>query len=387
MLARRKSKVYLATASTIIALSAHAWILWSRSMPASLDLISFAAVCLMLSWVLDAMKRNEMRKAVAPAVRVRTNVVVTNSSKRVKVADTIEPLTNAFTIDLEDYFHTEVASKVVPTHAWDTMPSRIRSTMPKLLDLLDAHNTRATIFVLGWVARKYPTLVREAAKRGHEIACHSHRHRAVFRLDRETFAEDTRVAKQAIEDATGAAVIGYRAPSFSITPGTEWAFDILSELGFQYDSSVNPVRHKFYGNPHAPRHPHYVARGRLLEIPIATWRIGGVNLPIGGGAYLRLLPSKFVEMGLKRLNRDEFRAGTLYVHPWEIDAMQPPIQLDRLSNIRQTWGTSTMERKLGSLLSNFHFAPINEVYAEALMPSQATFVYSQETSNSLAEVV
>lgn len=386
MLARRQSEVYIATITTLIALSGHTWILLSKTLPASLDLISFAFVCLLLSWTIAAFKRVGARKP-AVSVRVRTTVVMGRTGSRLKAAADVEPIKNAFTIDLEDYFHTEVATRAVSAHTWDSMPSRVRASMPKLLDLLDAHDTRATIFVLGWVARKYPALIREAARRGHEIACHSHYHRPVFRLDRETFEEDTRVAKQTIEDAIGTRIYGYRAPSFSITPGAEWAFDVLSELGFQYDSSVNPVRHKFYGNPDAPRAPYYVSRGRLLEIPIATWRIGGVNLPIGGGAYLRLLPGRFVEAGLRHLNNSEFRSGTFYVHPWEIDALQPPMQLDRLSHIRQTWGTSTMERKLERLLSHFHFAPINEVYAGALAPAQSAFMYAPSTSESFAEVV
>jgi polysaccharide deacetylase family protein (PEP-CTERM system associated) len=386
MLARRQLPIAIFT--TIVALSAHSWILWSKSLPASLDLISFGAVCIFLSWTIASFKHSNAPRTTATPVQVRTTVVMSASAKqRMQLAPTAAPVANAFTIDLEDYFHTEVASRAIPAHTWDSMPTRIRSSVPKLLDLLDAHDTKATIFVLGWVARKYPALVREAARRGHEIACHSHRHRAVFRLDRESFSEDTRIAKQAIEDATGAVVQGYRAPSFSITLGTEWAFDVLAELGFSYDSSVNPVRHKFYGNPNAPRHPYYVSRGRLLEIPIATWRIAGHNLPIGGGAYLRLLPGKFVEMGLRQLNQKEFRAGTLYMHPWEIDPLQPPLDLDRLSHIRQAWGTATMERKLSRLMSAFRFAPINQVYADALMPAQATFTYAAATSASYAEVV
>ena len=180
-----------------------------------------------------------------------------------------EPL-NAFTIDLEDYFHTEVSSRSVKYDDWEKYASRIEYSTHRLLDMLDEHNTQATVFVLGWVAERYPHLVREVAQRGHEIGCHSFRHRLVYRLTPQVFAEDTRIAKQVIEDLTGTAVEGYRAPSFSITPGNEWAFKVLEQSGFVYDSSVNPIWHTSYANTRAPRFPYYIEGTRLLEIPIAN---------------------------------------------------------------------------------------------------------------------
>ncbi|MBW4028555.1 MAG: DUF3473 domain-containing protein [Acidobacteria bacterium] len=276
-------------------------------------------------------------------------------------------LLNAFSIDLEDYFHTEVAAQSVDREDWNQRPSRLENTVPRLLDMLDETDNRATVFVLGWVAAKYPALIRRIASRGHEIACHSYRHQAVFRMSPASFHHDTLKAKRTIEDATGLVVSGYRAPCFSITPGTEWAFDVLSKLDFRYDSSVNPVHHGFYGNAGSPWLPHHVGSAGLLEIPIAVWRMGGVNLPVGGGAYLRLLPFWYSLAGLRHVNRVERRPATIYMHPWEMDAEQPDLHLPMLSHIRQTWGTATMEGRLRSMLQQFRFAPLAEVYSTAMV--------------------
>ncbi len=287
---------------------------------------------------------------------------------------------NAFTIDLEDYFHTEVSSRSVGYEQWDRLPSRIEATVKRLLDLLDRHETRATVFVLGWVAKKHPALIREVARRGHEIACHSYRHRPVFRLTPEEFREDTVLAKAILEDTTGAPVLGYRAPNFSITPGTEWAWTILAELGFLYDSSVNPVWHKLYANPHAPRFPYLIREANLFEIPVATWRVLGMNLPIGGGAYLRLLPLPYIRMGLSYVNDMERKPVTIYMHPWEIDCYQPELAAGWKSQIRQNWGLDTMEAKVAELLRGRRFAPIVKVHAENLpLAAPATATMGQES--------
>ncbi len=181
-----------------------------------------------------------------------------------------------------------------------------------------------------------------------------------------SFFEDTRKAKYLIEDATGLSVVGYRAPCFSIVRGTEWAFHVLSQLGFRYDSSINPIRHGFYGNARAPLLPHYVGDGELLEIPVAVWRVKGLNLPVGGGAYLRLLPYKYSIAGLRHLNRVEKRPATIYMHPWEMDAQQPDLNLPLFSHIRQTWGTATMEDRVRCMLNEFRFAPLADVYSNAI---------------------
>ena len=256
------------------------------------------------------------------------------------------------------------------------MPSCVERSTMELLDMLDRTETRATVFVLGWIARKQPRLIRHIYDRGHEIACHSDRHRLVSTLTPAEFHEDTRIALDSIQNAGGTRIQGYRAPSFSITEGSEWAFEILAELGFTYDSSVYPVYHPTYGNPSAMRFPFYVADCKLLEIPIATWRLGGINLPIGGGAYLRLLPERYIRAGLRAINRVDREPAMIYVHPWEIDPIQPRLNLKTLSQLRQTAGLQTMAAKLERLLLGQKFAPIGDVYAHLIPRSQSEVALS-----------
>src|SRR2546428_7912695 len=198
---------------------------------------------------------------------------------------------NALTVDLEDYFHVSAYAGKVRLEEWDSYPSRVAENSDRLLALLAEHNCRATFFVLGWVAEKKPEVVVRVAAAGHEIACHSLLHRKIFDLTPQEFREDTRRAKAVIEDATGKQVIGYRAPSFSVTKKSSWSLNILVEEGFQYDSSVFPVEHPSYGIPDAPRTPYWIntASGRILEFPLPTLSIGSMRGPNGRGAYLRPL--------------------------------------------------------------------------------------------------
>lgn len=273
---------------------------------------------------------------------------------------------HALTVDLEDYFHTEVASQGVSFAEWEHQPSRIEASTHRLLELLENSQTRATFFVLGWVARRYPRLVREIHQRGHEIGCHSLDHRLVCRMAPEDFLESTRTAKDLIESIIQQPIFGYRAPCFSITPGNEWAFESLAELGFTYDSSVHPVHHPLYGNPTASRVAYCVAQGKLMEFPIATRRLGGRNLSIGGGAYLRLLPYRYIHRGLETWEKEMRTSAMIYLHPWEIDPYQPHIPLSFQSTIRQTWGTGIMEGKMQQLLNQFSFGPVREVHEHLL---------------------
>ena len=371
MFSRRRKELCVAILVLTLCILCTAAALTSSSRSESRELLCFAITSLVSSWLISANEkaRRESREMGGPSSTSAATMqpVLSMPSSPMAVAR-VEPaaLVNAFSIDLEDYFHTEVASKTTAWGDWDHLPSRLENTVPRLLDLLDETDNRATVFVLGWVAEKYPALVRRIASRGHEIACHSYRHRAVFRLDPESFYEDTRKAKYITEDATGCVISGFRAPCFSITKGSEWAFDVLSELDFRYDSSVNPIHHGFYGNASSPSKPHCVGDSGLLEIPIAVWRFGGINLPVGGGAYLRLLPYAYNLAGLRHLNRVERRPATLYMHPWEMDAHQPDLHLPLLSHIRQTWGTSTMESRLHGMLKEFRFAPLAEVYSSEM---------------------
>jgi len=275
---------------------------------------------------------------------------------------------HAISVDVEDYFHTEAASSAVPFEQWESMPSRVEASTEKILEIFARFHVRGTFFVLGWVARKFPDLVRRIASDNHEIGCHSFRHRAVFRLTREEFSEDTKRAKAAIEDAAQVGIIGYRAPSFSIIPGTEWAYDVLAECGFRYDSSIHPIRHDFYSNPSGERYPHLL-HNRLLEIPIATAALFGKNLPMGGGAYLRILPFWYISLGMKLRDRESGGIpAMLYLHPWEIDAKQPRLQLSGKSRVRQYTGLRAMETKLEKLFSTRKFGPAREVFAPWLPP-------------------
>jgi polysaccharide deacetylase family protein (PEP-CTERM system associated) len=252
--------------------------------------------------------------------------------------------TSILSVDVEDYFHVEAFADVVERDAWDGYACRVEANTQRLLDLFDRYEVKATFFILGWVAEKYPGLVAEITRRGHEPACHSYWHRLVYRLTPETFAADTLRAKEAIEQAAGRAVHGYRAPSYSVTRNSLWALDVLAESGFRYDSSIFPIRHDVYGIPDAPRHPFAVQSngGTMVEYPISTVRVGGANLPVGGGGYLRIFPFWYTRMGYQRLQREGLPM-IVYTHPWEIDAAQPRLRgrlrsrLRHYSNLRSTY--------------------------------------------------
>jgi polysaccharide deacetylase family protein (PEP-CTERM system associated) len=274
-------------------------------------------------------------------------------------------------VDVEDYFHTESMSQAVPREKWESMPQRVERNTQRLFELFAAHGVRGTFFFLGWVAERFPGLVKEAVSHGHEIACHSYWHRPVFRLSADEFRKDTLRAKSIIEDAAGSAVRGYRAPSFSITPGREWAADILADLGFWYDSSVHPIRHDFYDNHKAPRLPYHMEGKALLEIPIATLRLAANNFPMAGGGYFRALPYAAVRWGIRRFNRQEHRSAVFYIHPWEIDPEQPRIAAAKKSVARQYAGLSTTWNKLDRLCSDFRFVPMVEAFCDDLPVTSA----------------
>jgi polysaccharide deacetylase family protein (PEP-CTERM system associated) len=283
------------------------------------------------------------------------------------------PVTNAISVDVEDYFQTEAMSQASPRSQWERFPSRVVANTETLFELFATQNVRATFFFLGWVAERFPELVRTAAALGHEVGCHSNWHQPVFRLSPQQFREDTYRAKQVIENAAQVAVRGYRAPNFSIIESAHWAYQILEELGFEYDSSVNPIRHELYGNHKAQRRPYRVG-ARLLELPVASWRILGQNLPIGGGAYLRILPYSFIRAGIRSLNDTENMPAVIYLHPWELDIEQPRLDVCWKSRVRQYTGLSAMRSKLHRLLKNFQFGRIDEtvflrVLSELGMPS------------------
>ena len=259
-------------------------------------------------------------------------------------------------VDLEDYFHVEAFADVVDRSNWAQYPSRIESNTHRLLDLFDEFQARATFFVLGWVAERHPTLIREIVMRGHEPACHSYWHRLIYTLTPEEFGEDTRRSKHVIEQAGGMVVTGYRAPSFSLTSNSLWALDILGEAGFNYDSSIFPIAHDIYGIPAAPRFPFRIATasGSLVEYPITTFRLGNSNLPVGGGGYLRILPFWYTRLGLLCAEREGL-PQILYVHPWEIDPDQPRLKGRARSRFRHYTNLKKTYQRLRFLLGQGKF--------------------------------
>jgi polysaccharide deacetylase family protein (PEP-CTERM system associated) len=273
---------------------------------------------------------------------------------------------NALTFDLEDYMHVSAFADSVPTSDWSKRVSRLEHNAGKLLEILQANGCKATFFVLGWVAEKYPQVIRGIADSGHEVACHSMWHRLVYELTREQFREDSYKAKALLEDLCGQPVKGYRAPSFSITKDCWWAFDILREIGFTYDSSIFPVRHLNYGVLEASRFPFVVQTpaGNLVEFPLPTLQVGSRRAPFGGGAYFRVLPYAYTRWGIHHINKSEGRPVCVYLHPWEIDAEQPRMKGNLTSRLRHYMGLRGTETKLRNLLRDFEFVPLNVLVDE-----------------------
>ena len=257
-------------------------------------------------------------------------------------------------VDVEDYYHVEAFAGVIDRATWSDYASRVEQNTQRILDLFDDSHITGTFFILGWVAERYPQLVRQIAERGHEPACHSYWHRLIYKLTPEEFREDTLRAKNAVEQAAGQPVYGYRAPSFSITGRSWWALEVLAALGFRYDSSVFPVKHDVYGMPEAPRGPFSVetSSGPIVEFPMATFRYktNGPNLPVAGGGYLRMLPYWYTRTGVRRAWREGLPVVS-YVHPWEIDPQQPRLNGPFKSRLRHYTNLDLTERRLRKLLT------------------------------------
>lgn len=264
-----------------------------------------------------------------------------------------------FTVDVEEYFQVSAFEHLVPRTRWTSFESRVASTVDELLEILGRHQVQGTFFVLGWLAQKYPELVKSVAEAKHEIASHGWSHRRVFEETPEEFRTSVRRTKQVLEDIAGKPVLGFRAPSFSIRPGFEWALDILIEEGYRYDSSLFPIRRIGYGYPNGGRDPHWLQRpaGELAEIPPATMRVAGVNVPAGGGAYFRLFPYALVRAALRQSQRRGV-PGTFYVHPWELDPEQPRLDVSWLTRMRHYSGLHRTKDRLERLLQEFQFQPI-----------------------------
>jgi polysaccharide deacetylase family protein (PEP-CTERM system associated) len=273
----------------------------------------------------------------------------------------------AFTVDVEDYFQVNAFGDSVPREDWDRMPSRVVRNVDALLGLLDRHDAKATFFILGWVADRHPSIPREIAAAGHEIASHGWWHRRVLALDPDEFRAEVRDSKAVLEDLTGKPVVGYRAPSFSLLPSVEWAYDVLLEEGYVYDSSVFPIRRRGYGNPDADPRPHDVVRsgGVILEIPMATREFAGMRIPGAGGAYLRILPFGLT-LGTAAAHEARGESGVFYTHPWEVDPDQPRLRVPPLTRLRHYTGLGRMMPRLERLFGAFDFGSIEQCFATEL---------------------
>jgi len=268
------------------------------------------------------------------------------------MSDPQPAITNAFTVDVEDYFHVQAFADRIPRDTWDDYESRVVANTHQVLRLLDQHQTRGTFFILGWVADRHPELVRDIQKSGHEIGCHSYWHRLIYDMTPEEFRDDLRRATEILSEITGEPITAFRAPCFSITDRSLWALDILIEEGYRFDSSIFPVHHDNYGIPNAERFPHTIERpaGSLFEFPPSVYRIGKFNLPIAGGGYFRLYPIRFSLHCLQSINRRYHQPFMFYIHPWELDPDQPRQPAGWKSRFRHYQNLNTTERKLHRLL-------------------------------------
>jgi len=271
-----------------------------------------------------------------------------------------------FTVDVEEYFQVKALESAVSREDWTSRPSRVAASIGALLEMLDRHNARGTFFVLGWIAKHHPEVVLAIAAAGHEIASHGFWHERVTGLDRETFREDIRKSKQALEDLVAAEVVGYRAPSFSIIPGWEWAFDVLVEEGYKYDSSLFPIHRRGYGYPGSPRTPYVIQRdaGRLLEFPLATTSLFRYPVPAAGGGYLRQFPLAIIRRAFREAS-ERSEPATFYIHPWEIDPGQPRQRNASVrSRFRHYLNLSAMEGRLRALLKDFSWDRMDRLFLE-----------------------
>lgn len=273
-----------------------------------------------------------------------------------------QPITNALTIDVEDYFQVSALAPYIPRHQWDLRECRIERNIEQILLMLDQKQIKGTFFTLGWIAERYPFLIRRIVDGGHELASHGYGHQRASELDEAEFSADVVLAKKLLEDLSGHEVKGYRAPSFSIGHGNLWAFDCLERAGYRYSSSIYPIRHDHYGMPDAPRFAHQVGGG-LLELPVTTARLFERNWPASGGGYFRLLPYACSRWLLRKVNELDRQPVIFYFHPWEIDPGQPRIAgIDARTRFRHYVNLHRTEGRLRRLIADFRWGRIDEVF-------------------------
>lgn len=273
---------------------------------------------------------------------------------------------NAMTIDVEDYFQVSAFASHIPREAWTNIPCRVESNIDRILALLNEEGTKATFFTLGWIAERYPAMVRRIVAEGHELASHGWAHYRVSDQEPDEFREDISRSKALLEEIGGQAVLGYRAPSFSIGRHNQWALTVLEEAGYRYSSSIYPIQHDHYGMPDAPRFAYHPCSDKgLLELPITTMRLFRRNLPAGGGGYFRLWPYPISRWFLQRLNRLERRSAIFYFHPWEMDHEQPrQTGISMKTRFRHYYNLHRMEARIAALTRDFKWDRMDRIFLE-----------------------
>ncbi len=280
-------------------------------------------------------------------------------------------IVNALSVDVEEYYNGVEFEAAVSAAARPALPSRVEPSVERVLELLTHAHVAATFFIVSQVAAAHPAMVRRIVAAGHEVACHSERHELVWRQTPQEFRADIHRAKACLEDLCGQPVLGYRAPNYSIGPAQAWAYDLLLEAGFHYDSSIYPICHDRYGQPTAPRFPYELRRSgqqRLVEFPIGTIRLLGLNLPIGGGGYFRLLPTAWMQRGIRYVDTHEGKPIMFYFHPWELDPHQPRPPMPWYHRFRHYVNLERMAAKVQQLLQHVRFAPACQVLPQTLQP-------------------
>jgi polysaccharide deacetylase family protein (PEP-CTERM system associated) len=271
-------------------------------------------------------------------------------------------IVNALTIDVEDYFQVSAFSEKIKRNDWDSIECRVEKNIDYILGMLDSRKIKATFFTLGWIAERYPEMIKKIISEGHELASHGYEHQRVTELSRESFYQDVSRAKGLLEDVGGEKIHGYRAPSFSINESNLWAMEILLKTGHRYSSSIYPVKHDHYGSPEAPRFP-YKVHSELLEIPPTTIRFFNHNIPASGGGYFRLLPYSISKWMLSQVNNKEGKSAVFYFHPWEIDKNQPEVKgLSIKDSFRHYVNIKKMEKKLKCLFFDFNWNRMDKVF-------------------------
>jgi polysaccharide deacetylase family protein (PEP-CTERM system associated) len=288
---------------------------------------------------------------------------------------------NAFTVDVEDYFHVAALSSAIPRDTWASRELRVEANTDLLLGILAEHQIRGTFFVLGWVAERIPALVRRIAAAGHEVACHGYSHKLVYTQTPAEFREETVRAKHCLEDTLGRSVVGYRAASFSVTRQSLWALDVLIDAGFRYDSSIFPIHHDLYGIPGSRPEPHRVTApsGRTIaEFPMSAASFFGLQVPVSGGGYFRILPYWLTRAGLRQINEEGQRPFTFYLHPWEVDPGQPRIKVGAFSRFRHYTNLSRCQARLRRVLGDFAFSTMEEALQQRGILAETAGITQQQ---------